>query len=125
MISQLEKIIGYCGIVCSDCPVFLATKINDDTERKRVADLFTKQYKREYTSEEINCDGCTSDSLHLFHYCGNCVRRKCARDRNLKNCAYCPEYPCAKLAGLFSAYPRAKETLDKIRLELAENKHPN
>lgn len=40
----MEKIMAYCGITCSDCPTFMATKMNDDAERKRVAELGTKEY---------------------------------------------------------------------------------
>jgi len=107
--------VAYCGIICSDCPVLIATDKDDNAERKRVAEMFTKQYGREYKPEDINCDGCLSDGPRLFHYCSICDMRKCARGRNVKNCAYCSEYPCDKLSGLFSAYPKAKETLDEIR----------
>ncbi|PIX31581.1 hypothetical protein COZ60_03745, partial [Candidatus Bathyarchaeota archaeon CG_4_8_14_3_um_filter_42_8] len=30
----MEKMVGYCGIVCSDCPVLMATRKNDDAERR-------------------------------------------------------------------------------------------
>lgn len=42
-----KKLIGYCGIVCSDCPVFIATRLNDDSERKKVAEVFNRQYREE------------------------------------------------------------------------------
>jgi len=61
----MEKMIGYCGIICSDCPVLTATQKDDDAERRRVAEIFTKQYGKEYKPEDINCDGCISDS-HAF-----------------------------------------------------------
>ena len=103
----MRKIIAYCGIVCSDCPVLIATQKDDDSERKRVAEMFTRQYGRRYKPEEINCDGCIIDSPRLLHYC--------AREKNVENCAHCKEYPCDKLSGLFSEYPKAKQTLDEIR----------
>jgi len=110
----MEKIIGYCGIICSDCPVFTATQKNDDVERKRVAEIFTKQYGKKYKPEDINCDGCISDSPRFFSYCNVCEIRKCGREKNVKSCAYCLEYPCEKLSQLFSKYSKAKETLDEI-----------
>jgi len=115
---KLERMVGHCGIICSDCPVFIATKKNEDAERKRVAELFTRQYGRKYTPENIYCDGCVSDSPRIFHYCNVCKIRKCAKEENVKNCAYCPEYPCEKLSRLFSKYPKAKETLKEIRQKL-------
>lgn len=42
----MERIVGYCGIVCSDCPVLLVTRKDDAAERKRVAKLFTEEYGR-------------------------------------------------------------------------------
>jgi hypothetical protein len=114
----MEKMIGYCGIICSDCPVLTATQKNDDTERKRVAEIFTKQYGKEYKPEDINCDGCIGDSPRIFSYCNICEIRKCGREKNVKNCAHCPEYPCEKLSQLFSKYSKAKETLDEIKREV-------
>ena len=49
----MEKIIGYCGIICSNCPVLIATLKDDDAERQRVAEIFTKQYGKEYKPEDI------------------------------------------------------------------------
>lgn len=111
----MEKMIGYCGIICSDCPVLIATQKDDDAERKRVAEIFTKQYGKEYKPEDINCDGCISDSPRIFSYCNVCEMRKCGGEKNVENCAHCPEYPCEKLFQPFSKYSKAKETLDEIK----------
>jgi hypothetical protein len=113
----MEKLIGYCGIVCSDCPVLVATRKDDAAERKRIAEMFTKQYGTEYKTGDINCDGCTGDSIRVFKYCNICEMRKCGREKKLVNCAYCSEYPCEKLTELFSKYSKAKETLSAIRSE--------
>jgi hypothetical protein len=32
--------IAYCGLVCSNCPAFLATKNNDNTAREKVAAFY-------------------------------------------------------------------------------------
>ncbi len=114
----MKKMVGYCGIICSDCPVLIATQKDDDEERKRVAEIFTRQYGKEYKPEDINCDGCISDGPRIFSYCNVCEIRKCGREKKVKNCAYCSEYPCEKLSGLFSKYSKAKETLDEIRRKL-------
>ena len=111
----MKRMIGYCGIVCSDCPVFMATRMDSDAERRRVAELFTKQYGQEYKPEDINCDGCVSDGPRIFSYCNVCEIRRCGRERKVKNCAYCPQYPCERLSALFGEYPRARNTLDRIR----------
>ena len=117
-----RKLIGYCGIVCSDCPVSIATRLNDDAERKKVAEVFNRQYREEqrpnrkpYQPIDINCDGCTSGSSRVFYYCGLCQIRICGKQRNVDSCASCSEYPCPRLSGLFAKYSKAKDTLDGIR----------
>jgi hypothetical protein len=112
---EMERMIGYCGIVCSDCPVLIATRKDDDGERKRVAEMFTKQYGKEYKPEDINCDGCVGDGQRIFRYCNVCEIRKCGREKRVSNCAVCMDYPCGKLSKLFVEYSKAKETLDEIR----------
>jgi len=113
----MEKMVGYCGIVCSDCPVLVATRKNDDAERRRVAEIFTKQYGKEYKPEDINCDGCITDSARIFSYCNICEIRKCGREKNVKNCGFCADYPCERLSKLYAEYSKAKETLEGIRRE--------
>jgi hypothetical protein len=114
---NMERIIGRCGIVCSDCPVLIATRMNDNSERRRVAEVFTKQYGREYKTEDINCDGCLSDGPRVFSYCSVCEIRRCGKEKCVKNCATCVDYPCERLSKLFAGYSKAKETLDGIRRE--------
>jgi len=117
----MKRIVAYCGIICSDCPVFKATKMNNDAERRRVAELWTKQYDKDYGPENINCDGCLTQGQKIFSYCKVCEIRKCARERNVKNCAYCEQYVCEKLSYLLNKYKPAKEVLDKIRISLRKH----
>jgi len=63
-----------------------------------------------YRPEGINCEGCPSDSQHVFACCDLCEIRKCGGKRKIKNCADCIEYPCGKLGELFDKYPKAKQT---------------
>jgi hypothetical protein len=118
----LDRIVAYCGLVCSSCPILLATQKDDDEERKRVAELVKKQYGKECTAEDINCDGCLTEGPRIWKLCFTCPIRKCARQRNAKNCVHCTEYPCGTLTRFFKETPEAKETLDKIRSELNPSK---
>jgi hypothetical protein len=95
----------------------MATRKNDATERKRIAEKFTKQYGEEYTLDDIKCDGCTSNSSRVFRYCTLCMVRKCGRDRKVRNCAFCGDYPCEKVSRVFARHAKARETLDTIRRE--------
>jgi hypothetical protein len=111
----MEKVIGFCGIVCDECPALLATQKNDDNERKRVAEQWSRQYSADIKPEDVNCDGCLSESGRLFGYCKVCEIRKCGREKRVKNCAYCDEYACEKLNQFFVMAPNAKVTLEEIR----------
>ena len=51
----------------------------------------------------------------IFKYCKICPIRKCARERKVKSCAFCSDYPCEELLKLFKGYPKAKENLETLR----------
>ena len=119
----MEKIIAYCGITCSDCPTFKATQTNNDAERKRVAELWTKEYGHAIKSEDINCESCQTRGPRVFSYCNICEIRKCGQQKNVKNCAYCDDYKCEKLSKLHEQAPKLKETLANIRMNLGKNTH--
>ena len=114
----MEKMIGCCGIVCSECPGFLATQKDDDEERRKVAELWSKQYNSDIKPEDINCDGCFLESGRLINHGKVCEIRKCGQDKNLKNCADCDDYPCEKLNQFFEMAPDAKTNLEGIRNNL-------
>jgi hypothetical protein len=113
--------VGYCGIVCSDCPIFIVTQMNDDAGRKLVAETLTKQYGAEFKPEEMNCDGCLGDSPRIYKYCSLCEIRKCAKEKNLENCSRCPEYQCEKLSSFLSKDTEDGKIWDEIRRELRRN----
>jgi len=110
----MDKMIASCGIVCTECPAFLATQKDDHNERMQVAELWSKEFKAEIKPEDINCDGCLSENGRLFGHCKVCEIRKCAQEKGIKNCAYCGDYACEELNKFFEMAPDAKATLDKV-----------
>lgn len=113
-----EKIVAFCGLICSECPAFIAKRTNDNELRKKAV----KEWSSEdfpLKIEDINCDGCISEG-ELFKHCMMCDVRKCGTGKGVVNCAYCVEYPCENLEGLwgFLQIPQAKEVLDEIRKAL-------
>ncbi len=111
----MDKMVAFCGITCSECPAFLATQKDDDNERKKIAEMWSKQFNEEIKPEGINCDGCLLESDRLFSYCRVCEIRKCAQEKEVKNCAYCDDYVCEKLNNFFDHASEAKVTLEEIR----------
>ena len=114
----MEKMIAFCGTVCTECPAFLATEKDDDYERRRIAELWSKQYNADIKPEDINCEGCMSEGRKIFSYCNVCEIRQCGQEKGLKNCAYCDEYVCERLNKFFEMAPDGRTTLNEIRRSL-------
>ena len=68
--------IAYCGLVCSNCPTFLATQNDDDVARRRTAVLYSERFGFDLKPEEIYCDGCKSEGGKLLGYCQACAIRQ-------------------------------------------------
>ena len=111
----MEKLIAYCGAACNECPGYIATQKDDDAERAKVAATWSKQYNADIKPGDINCDGCKSEGGRHFNYCNVCEIRACGVEREVVNCAYCPDYICEKLEEFFKIAPEAKITLDGIK----------
>ncbi|MEA4882058.1 MAG: DUF3795 domain-containing protein [Clostridia bacterium] len=111
----MDRIVGCCGLVCTDCPAYIATQADDDAMRERVAQQWVKQFGGNITKDDINCDGCTATSGRVYAYCSDCGIRACTTKRELANCGSCSEYGCEQLQGFFKVAPGAKETLDGLR----------
>jgi hypothetical protein len=114
----MASLISMCGLDCSGCGAYLATQSNDDEQRKKIAEEWTKAYHADLKPGDINCDGCTSGSDRIFQYTRVCEIRACGIKHNVNNCAHCPEFACEKLAKFFQIAPQAKKNLEEIRKTL-------
>ncbi len=72
--------IAFCGLCCTECPTYLATKNNDNDARKKTAEMYSEKFGFDMKPEDINCDGCLSEGGMLISYCQTCDIRKCGRD---------------------------------------------
>jgi len=114
----MASLISMCGLDCSGCGAYLATQSNDDEQRKKIAEEWTKAYHADLKPGDISCDGCTSGSDRIFQYTRVCEIRACGIKHNVNNCAHCPEFACEKLAKFFQIAPQAKKNLEEIRKTL-------
>lgn len=114
----MSQMIAYCGLVCSSCPTFLATKNNDDVARARTAAFYSEKFGLNLKPEEINCEGCKSEGGVLIGYCQVCNIRQCCRGKGLENCAVCSDQPCEDLARFHEFSPDAKQCFDALRKKL-------
>ena len=113
-----EPIIGYCGLICTECPAYLATQADDDELRQKTSEEWAKMYGADIKPENINCTGCNTEGIKFAH-CAKCEMRACGIEKGVKNCGHCDDYACDKVEEFFGFVPAAKEVLD------AENKTKN
>ncbi|MFA5238165.1 MAG: DUF3795 domain-containing protein [Phycisphaerae bacterium] len=120
------EMIAYCGLNCSTCQIYLATRETDLEKQRQMREQIVIAIKK-YLGEEkrvediTDCDGCKAQGGRLYSNCRNCQIRKCASEKGLENCAYCGEYPCEKLSKFFDSEGEqagAKKRLDAIKAQL-------
>lgn len=111
----MGRIIAYCGLVCGECPAYLATQADDDEMRSKTAAEWSQAFGDALTKDDINCDGCLGKEGRKVGYCNECPIRVCAVERGLENCADCSSYACDNLSRFFVGSPAAKAMLDGLR----------
>ena len=112
----MSEMIACCGLVCTECPTFIATRNDDDAARAKTAEFYKKTYNFDFKPEEINCDGCLSTGGTHLGYCQTCEIRTCCFQKGLDNCVACEEQPCEKLTKFHDFSPYAKACFDRLRL---------
>ena len=115
-----EGIMSCCGLDCSKCRAYVATRGSDYASATETARRWSNPEEGDYKPEDIWCDGCHSDHrLHAF--CAKCPVRACAKGKGLDNCGGCGEYPCEKLGSLWGSWIEAspvesRTNLDRIKV---------
>lgn len=104
-----DEVLGYCGLYCGGCGAFQATARGEAIEYEPGA--FT------------TCRGCNSSEISVS--CSDCELKDCARERGLRYCRQCEEYPCDRFAQFrddrrypyHTDTPAAMERLSEIGLD--------
>jgi hypothetical protein len=110
---EIDKIIAICGVSCTKCDAYQATQKNDAKALEMLAVEWTKAMGRDFTPDDILCDGCRVQGERLSSYCSSCEISLCAKAKGHPTCAHCDECPCEKIVA-----PPAKEALSKLRKSL-------
>lgn len=113
----MDRMVAYCGLVCSECKGYVATQANDLAALEALAAEAREQFGvPDATAESVRCDGCLTEGGLKIAYCAECGIRACGVGRGVANCAYCDDYDtCETLSGFLAQVSGAKETLDAIR----------
>lgn len=113
----MDRMVAYCGLVCTECPAYTATQADDQEALERVAAQWREEYSApNITVESVICDGCLGEEGRKCSHCGECEIRACGITRSVANCAGCSDYACEKLEGFFGFVPDARATLEEVRL---------
>ena len=109
-----EKLTAYCGLTCTECSAYIATR-EDDVEKLEA--LALEWYGVENNATFCVCDGCTTDG-RKNKWCAECGVRACAVERGVVNCAYCSDFGCETLTAFLQDVPHARTNLELIRAAL-------
>ena len=112
----MSKMIAYCGLVCSNCPTFLATQNDDDGAREKTVALYAQKFGLALQKEDINCDGCLNVGGRKIGFCHTCEIRQCCLEKGLQHCVICPEQPCAKIRRFHEFSTEAKASFEALKL---------
>ena len=117
----MDRMVAFCGLICTECEGYLATQANDQEWKERLAAKARDEYgDANATAEGVTCDGCLAFSGRLCGYCARCEIRACGAARQVENCGACPEYTtCEKIAGFIQMVPAVRSTLDSIHASLS------
>jgi hypothetical protein len=110
----MARMIAYCGLDCSACNAYIATKNNDPAMIERTAKEWSEMYHSNITAKDVWCDGCSSRNLRLCGHCAECNIRACAQSHQVDNCGACPEYACDTITTFVEIVPDLKDVLDRI-----------
>jgi hypothetical protein len=115
-----QNMIAYCGLICDTCPIHRATLEPDSSNkasmRTEIVTICNEKYGIKISLADItDCDGCRADTGRIFSQCQECEIRKCAKQKDLENCAACNDYPCKILEKFFQDDPDARNRLEMIR----------
>ncbi len=107
--------IAYCGLDCSQCGAYQATRLDNDQKRAETAKLWSQLYQADIKADQINCTGCKSKGVKFSH-CSVCEIRECCISRGIDHCAACDDYICDKLSQFIKLAPEAGTALEQLRI---------
>ena len=88
-------VLAYCGLNCNECPVYLASIVNNVAAQIQLAREYSTDTCK-FSKEDMYCLGCHSDTVSP-KMCGDCQIRICSMRKSYGSCAECNKFPCSTL----------------------------
>ncbi len=107
-----KSLIGYCGIYCAKCPIYLSSTTSDYQKKAELARELSEDRGKKLSPEDIHCWGCRSANKNCWKK--RCQFRKCAGDKGIEFCYQCSEYPCPELETFYETHPESQHNLTRI-----------
>ena len=101
-----------CGLDCFNCEIYEANLTDD------FAELIHQ--KLGVSKEEIPCEGCREQDGNHYHLPEGCATLKCVKEKGVKLCCDCQEFPCALLAPMADGaamYPHNMKVYNLCRIK--------
>jgi hypothetical protein len=95
--------MSVCGVLCSDCPAYLA-QAKGIPHQQRTVEAWQQIYGLAETAEHISCTGCLGPDDEVFHTSRTCKARLCCRAKDLSSCAECEKDACPDLEAAQSVW---------------------
>lgn len=112
----MNNTLAYCGLDCSKCDAYIATKTNDQALREATAKLWSELNHAPILPEHINCDGCRANGRKTVFCESMCQIRQCALKKGVETCADCPEMDrCSTLNAVLAHSPEASKNLNAVK----------
>jgi hypothetical protein len=113
--SMMAEKLAPCGLVCDECPAYIATQTCDEELIKSTAERWSST-DCVIDPDDIVCDGCDGRG-RLNRFCNMCEVRGCAMEREVEHCGLCEAYVCERLERLWRMIdsPEARERLESLR----------
>lgn len=109
-----EQILAYCGLLCNECPIYIATINNDQKAKAEWAEKCSND-KCKFEPEDMNCLGCFKVDVAKSKMCSGCEVRACGVQKDIENCAGCDQYPCALVEKYVPADSEGRARLNALR----------
>lgn len=90
-----SDLLSPCGLYCGVCGMYYATRDNNQKFLEKLVGVYQGKIPwldREITAADLECKGCLSDKVSVF--CRDCFIKECAKEKKLKGCHQCDDYPC-------------------------------
>ena len=95
-IRKVNPMMSACGVMCSDCPAYLAVS-RGLAYQQRVVEAWHRIYDLDEPTANISCGGCLGPDEDVFHTCLRCTARRCCLSSGYASCAECSKKECEDL----------------------------